>query len=208
MSQLLSINITHEVLTGDWSGSVGSTGIDKRPVDRRVRLFDDHVDGDSVLDTTHHGGHDKAVYAYANEDAEFWKHRTTFPITYGSFGENLTTSGLDCTNAVIGEKWRIGEAVLQVVQPRFPCVVFAGYWDHPGLVKEFTAEARPGVYLAIVEEGTVGAGDEIDVFDRPSHGVTVGEVFRAKSGERDLIPHVLRAQIPADLREQLENLSS
>ena len=208
MSQLLTINVTHEVLFGDWTGSVGSTGIDKRPVAHRVRLFDDHVDGDSVLDTSVHGGREKAVYAYAAEDAAFWRERTAFPVGNGSFGENLTTLGVDCTNAVIGEKWRIGDVVLQVVQPRFPCVVFAGFWDHDQLVKEFTAEARPGVYLAILQEGSVGAGDVIEVFDVPTHGVTIGEVFRAKSGERALIPHVLQASLPADLREKLEKLSS
>ena len=209
MGTLHSINITHEVLTGPWAGSVGATGIDKRPVSGRVRLFDNHVDGDKVLDTKVHGGHDKAVYAYAAEDAEFWKSRTSFNVTPGAFGENLTTLGIDCTNAVIGERWQIGDAVLQVSEPRFPCVVFAGYWDHDGLVKEFTSEGRPGAYLSIVTEGSVGAGDEITVIHRPTHGVTINMAFRAKTGDRDLIPKVLTApELPATLREKLAALNS
>lgn len=202
MGTLHSVNITHEVLSGEWAGSVGSTGIDKRPVTGPVRLFDHHVDGDKVLDTRVHGGYFKAVYAYASEDAAVWMTRTTFPVGPGSFGENLTTLGIDCTNAVIGEQWRIGDVVLQVQQPRIPCTVFAGFWKESDLVKAFTNEGRPGVYLSIETEGTVTAGDEIEVINRPDHGVTVGMVFRAKAGERELVPAILEApQLPGELRE-------
>lgn len=202
MGSLHTVNVTHELLTGEWTGNFEATGIDKRPVAGRVRIFNDHVEGDRVIDTDVHGGEFKAVYAYAVEDAEFWKTRTSFAITPGAFGENLSTLDIECTNAVIGERWQIGSTILQVRQPRFPCRVFAGFWEEPNLIKDFTAVAKPGVYLSIEQEGDVGAGDEITVLTRPDHGVTIGSVFRAKSGERELVPAMLNApELPPKLIE-------
>ena len=187
--KLLSVNVAADLHRGDpWTGSNPETGIDKRSVNARVRLFDDHVDGDRVIDRKHHGGEFKAVYAYAREDAEWWEARIGRPLAYGAFGENLTTSGLDVTNAVIGERWSIGSAVLQVTEPRIACRVFAGFWDRPDLIKEFSDAGRSGTYLKIVVEGDVGADDAIDVIHRPSHGVTVGIANAAKLGNADLVP--------------------
>lgn len=186
--RLLSVNLAADLHRGEpWTGSNPETGIDKRAVDRRVRIFDDHVEGDTVVDRTHHGGQYKAVYAYAREDAAWWEDEIGRPLAGGAFGENLTTIGLDITNAVIGEQWRIGSVVLQVTEPRIPCRVFAGFWDRPNLIKEFSDAGRPGTYLKIVEEGDVGAGDGISVVRRPDHGVTVGMAFAAKLGDTELL---------------------
>lgn len=182
MAHLLSVNIAAVTRTGDWTGDKGETGIDKRPVTQRVRLFDHHVEGDHVVDRKHHGGEFQAVYAYAREDAQWWERELGRAIPSGAFGENLTTFGVDLTHAVVGETWRIGSAVLRVTDPRIPCRVFAGFWDRPNLIKEFSAAARPGTYLSIVEEGDVAVGDVIEVLDQPMHGVTVGMVFRAHTG--------------------------
>lgn len=181
MPVLHSVNIASTPTFGPWTGSEGATGIDKRPVAHRVRIADDHVDGDTVVDRKHHGGAFKAVYAYAREDAEWWEAEIGRGLAGGAFGENLTTLGLDVTGALIGEQWRIGSALLQVTEPRIPCRVFAGFWDRPHLVKEFTAAGRPGAYLSIVERGEVGAGDAIEVVRRPAHGVTLGLAFAAKT---------------------------
>lgn len=181
MARLHSVNIAATTRTGDWTGSMGETGIDKRAIATRVRLFDDHVDGDHVIDRAHHGGPFKAVYAYASEDAAWWAAEIGRTIAPGAFGENLTTTGLDITRAVIGEVWRIGSTTLRVTEPRIPCRVFAGFWDRPHLVREFTEAGRPGTYLAIVEEGEVVAGDAITVLSRPDHGVTVGMAFAART---------------------------
>lgn len=181
MATLLSVNIAASPTFGSWTGSEGSTGIDKQPVATRVRLFDHHVDGDTVVDRKHHGGEFKAVYAYAREDADWWEGEIGRALNGGAFGENLTTFGLDVTGALIGEQWHIGSALLQVTEPRIPCRVFAGFWDRPHLVKEFTAAGRPGAYLRIVEEGEVRAGDGIEVVHRPTHGVTLGLAFAAKT---------------------------
>lgn len=181
MAKLLSVNLSTSPTFGPWTGSEGSTGIDKRPVAHRVRLFDNHVDGDTIVDRKHHGGPHKAVYAYAREDAVWWEAEIGRALAGGAFGENLTTSGIDINEALIGERWSVGSALLEISEPRIPCRVFAGFWDRPQLVKEFTAAARPGTYLRIIEEGQVGAGDGIDVVHRPAHGVTVALAFAAKT---------------------------
>ena len=160
---------------------MGETGIDKRSVTHRVRLFDDHVDGDHVIDRAHHGGTFKAVYAYAREDAAWWSAEIGRELAPGAFGENLSTDGIDLTGAIIGSVWRVGSATLRVTEPRIPCRVFAGFWDRPHLVREFTDAGRPGTYLAIEAEGDVGEGDEILLISQPDHAVTVGMAFAART---------------------------
>jgi len=189
-ARLVSVNVTAEVIDVDGS----PTGIDKRSVRYPVEILPDAVSGDRVLDRKHHGGPDKAVYAYASEDAHWWSGLIGATVEHGRFGENLTTAGLDISNAVIGERWHIGGVVLEVAQPRIPCRTFAGFWDREALVREFTVAARPGAYLRVVQTGSVAAGDAIEVMDVPEHGVTVAEAFRARTGERSLVPLLLRAK--------------
>jgi MOSC domain-containing protein YiiM len=189
--KVLTINVTHAVLSGEWTGSVGSTGIDKRPVLGRVRVAENHVAGDRIHDSKNHGGYNAAVYAYAREDADWWEKRLGTEIANGRFGENLTTSGVDVTNAVIGEQWRIGSTVLEISQPRIPCRVFAGFWDRPTLIKEFIEAGRPGAYLRILEEGDIGAGDDIEIIFRPPHNITIHDLYAAKSGERSRMEQIL-----------------
>jgi MOSC domain-containing protein YiiM len=201
VGQLVSVNIAR-VIEGGWKSEVGRTGIDKRPAPHRVRVFDHHVDGDTVADVVHHGGPDQAVYAYAREDAAWWSDQLGRDLAPGAFGENLSTLGIDQTGAVIGERWAIGSALFEVSCPRIPCRTFAGFWDVPRLVKWFTEVGRPGAYLRIVVEGDVGAGDAIEVVHRPSHGLTLGETFRALTGDRSLAARLLDApQLPAEAHE-------
>jgi MOSC domain-containing protein YiiM len=105
------------------------------------------------------------------------------------------------TGAVIGERWAIGSTLFEVRQPRFPCHKFAAFWQDPNLIKRFTVAARPGAYLGVLEPGDVGAGDEIHLMHRPAHGVTLGEVFRARTLKRDLVPRLLEApELPQPIR--------
>jgi MOSC domain-containing protein YiiM len=200
---LISVNIGSPT-PATWRlahGDPAHTGIDKRPTGRRIALSADGVDGDAVIDRRHHGGTDKAVYAYAREDADWWQEDLGRPVGDGAFGENLTLRGVDVTHAVIGEHWEIGGAVLQVCQPRLPCATFAGFWGVPDLIKRFTAHAAPGAYLRVVQPGDVGAGDRVTVTGVPEHGVTLGEVFRAMNGAADLLPRLLVApQLPDRIR--------
>jgi MOSC domain-containing protein YiiM len=178
----------------------GRSGIDKRPVDGPVLLDVDGVAGDTICDTANHGGPGQAVYAYAADDLDFWSTQLGRPVGPGNVGENLTLAGVDCSHAVIGERWQVGGAVLRVTGPRTPCRVFAGFLDVPDLVKRFFAAGRPGAYLAVDEPGTVEAGDAVTVLHRPAHGVTVAEFMAAMGGRRELVPHVATAR--ADVRER------
>ena len=199
---LISVNVTAIVHEDKWAGKVGKTGIDKRPVLGRVKLIDNAVTGDVVADVKGHGGYDQAVYAYAREDTQWWESELGIVIANGRFGENLTTQGVDVTGAVIGERWSIGSAVLEVSQPRIPCRVFAGFWDRPTLIKDFTKAGRPGAYLRIIQAGDIGAGDEIIVSNRPSHGVTISDLFAARTGERSRMSDIsLVPQLSDSYRE-------
>ncbi|GIG66448.1 sulfurase [Phytomonospora endophytica] len=191
--------------SGGWAGSLGRTGIDKRPAEGRVRIGRLGVEGDVIVDLKNHGGLDQAVYAYAAEDAAWWSAELDRPVGPGAFGENLTTTGLDVTGALIGERWAIGDAVVEVSSVRIPCRTFSGFWDVPDLIKRFTERAVPGAYLRVVEEGEVGAGDAITVVSRPEeHDLTVGEMFRALTTEPELLPKVLTAPaIPESTREKV-----
>lgn len=186
-AKVLTVNVAAVVHEGAWTGSEGKTGIDKRPVNGAIRFTDNGVAGDVVVDKKHHGGFDKAVYAYASEDARWWERQIGVEINNGAFGENLTTEGIDVNGALIGERWRIGNVLLEVSEPRIPCRVFAGFWDRPTLIKDFTAALRPGSYLRIIEEGEIKAGDLIRVEFKPQHEVTIRDLFAAKSGERGKI---------------------
>ncbi|PZG00679.1 MOSC domain-containing protein [Micromonospora deserti] len=192
------------VTEAKWAGDAsGRSGIDKRPVDVPVLLRVDGVAGDFIGERAHHGGPDKAVYAYAEEDAAWWAAEVGRSVRRGAFGENLTTYAVEVTGAVIGERWMIGSAVLQVTMPRTPCTTFAGFWGMPDLIKRFTARGTPGAYLRVLVEGEVGAGDPVEVVDRPAHGVTIGEVFRATTLEPDLLPRLLAADdLPEPVREK------
>jgi MOSC domain-containing protein YiiM len=170
------------------------TAIDKRALPGRVAVHSLGVEGDEQIDKPDHGGPDQALYAYAREDATWWETEVGRELAPGAFGENLVTEGIDVTGAVIGERWAVGTAVLQVSYTRTPCRTFSGYWGMPDLIRRFTVRGTPGAYLRVLQEGHVAAGDTITVLDRPAHGVTNGEVFRARMGERALVPRMLEAQ--------------
>jgi MOSC domain-containing protein YiiM len=183
-ARVLSINITSVVHQGEWTGSEGRTGIDKRSVTGAIEFKNNGVVGDRVIDTNVHGGYEQAVYAYAREDAQWWEKEINEEIPAGRFGENLTTEGIDVNAAIIGEQWKIGSVILEVSQPRIPCRVFAGFWKRATLIKDFTQAGRPGTYLRIIQEGTAQAEDLIEVIFKPDHNISISDLFAAKSGER------------------------
>ncbi|WP_214401504.1 MOSC domain-containing protein [Pseudonocardia lacus] len=186
----------------DLPARAGSTGIDKRPVTGPVRLGESGVEGDTIVALADHGGPDQAVYAYSVDDLRWLAAEFDRAVGHGGAGENLTVSGLDCSHAVIGERWQVGEAVLQVRAARTPCRTFAGFLGVPDLVKRFIAGARPGAYLAVLRPGSVRAGDEVRVLDRPDHGVTTADLMLAKTVDRDRIALVATAREFLGARER------
>ena len=207
--KLLSVNVGRP-RPNPWKG-LGSTGIDKRPVDGPVTVVvpgpkgagEVGLVGDRVFDVKHHGGSDQAIYAYAREDLDRWEAELGRPLGNGGFGENLTTSGIDVNGALIGERWRVGaEVVLEVSCPRIPCGTFQGWLDRGGWIKQFTLAALPGAYLRVIETGEIRAADPIEIVHRPDHDVTVALAFRALTNEPDLLPELLVADaLPAEDRE-------
>ncbi|HVH21596.1 MAG TPA: MOSC domain-containing protein [Pseudonocardia sp.] len=196
--RVVSVNVA-VVRTDPWTRvKSGRSGIDKRPVDGPVALLSYGVDGDTICDTEHHGGPDQAVYAYGCEDLAFWSAELGQPVTPGGVGENLTLVGVDCSGAVVGERWHVGgDAVLRVRGPRIPCRVFAGFRGVPDLIKRFVTAGRPGCYLSVERTGRVRAGDPVRVLDRPAHGVTVTDVMAAMIVDRE------RARLVAAARDDL-----
>ena len=136
---------------------------------------------------------DQAVYAFAREDLDWWEGELGREIRNGQFAENLTTSGIDVNEAEVGERWRVGTALLEVAMVRIPCNDFKNWqrlngYDDRAWVKRFARAGRPGPYLRVIEEGEVQAGDELVVVHRPGHGVTVSTMFRALTTDRSLLP--------------------
>jgi MOSC domain-containing protein YiiM len=199
-----SVNVGTPRLVQTRRGGV-LTSIWKSPVEGRIPLRGVNLDGDDQADRTVHGGPDKAVYAYAAEDIEAWEAELGTALGSAPFGENLTVRGLPVSEAVIGERWAVGSALLEIAQPRLPCFKLGLRMGDPLFPKRFAAADRPGAYLRIVGEGDIGAGDRIEVVSRPAHGVTSALVARALLREPDLLPAALEApELPTGLREWME----
>lgn len=187
-----------------------TSAIWKTPVSGRAAVGELGVAGDRQADLTVHGGPDKAVYAYAVEDIEWWSGQEQRTLDRGVFGENLTIRGLDLGAALIGERWAVGGTLLQVRQPRIPCHKLAVRFDDRGFPRRFAAAGRPGAYLGVLQTGSIGAGDRISLVDRPDHGVSVGLVNHVFLHDRSRLAEILAApQLPEDLRAwALEHLSN
>ncbi|MFE7269133.1 MOSC domain-containing protein [Streptomyces sp. NPDC057623] len=200
--KLLSVNLGQAMPVPHTDDPGVVTGIDKRPVAGPVRVAapgpkgigGSGLAGDAVCKREHHGGDDQAVYAVAREDLDEWERELGRSLANGGFGENLTTSGLDVSGALIGERWRIGsEVVLEVTCGRIPCATFQGHLGEKQWVKRFTAKGAPGAYLRVIEPGEIRAGDALEIIHRPDHEVTVALQFRAVTTERKLLPRLLAA---------------
>jgi MOSC domain-containing protein YiiM len=211
MASVLAVNLAHPRPNADKGQLL--TGIDKRPTDGPVAVRapgpmgggeGSGLVGDFIGDTKVHGGDDQAVYAYAREDLDIWQRELERDLGNGTFGENVTTEGLDVTGARIGERWQVGSdgLVLEVSRPRVPCRTFADWLAMKGWVKTFTRAATPGAYLRVIAPGTMRGGDSIIVVDRPDHDVTIGLVFRAMTLEAELLPRLLEAEaLPDEIKD-------
>ena len=206
--RLISVNVgtPKRIDTGK---RIVETAIWKDPVEGRVKVRGVNLDGDRQADLSVHGGPNKAVYAYAIEETRLWEEELGRELGAGAWGENLTTEGVDVSGAVLGERWRIGTTLLEVVQPRLPCFKLALKMGDPTFVRRFAQASRPGAYLKIVEAGELGTGDaiEVDLAGRPDHGVDVRLVSDAFLVDHSLIERAQHApQLIDSLREQMAML--
>lgn len=159
---VLSVNVGLP-RTVEYNGEMISTSIFKEPVQGRVQLGTLHFDGDGQADLKNHGGTYKAVYAYPHANYAIWSQEIgRNDLTYGQFGENLTVTELTEETVHIGDIFRMGDALLEVTQPRIPCFKLGIRMNDPGFVKRFLESNRSGFYLRVLETGTVGAGDPIE----------------------------------------------
>ena len=175
-------------------GRPGKSAIDKRPVAGPVAVGKLGLDGDECADTESHGGFEQAVYAYAREDLDWWTEQLGHELPDGTFGENLTTAGIDVSGALIGETWQVGSAVVQVTFPRIPCETFKSWLGEPRWVKRFAAAGRPGAYLRVISEGSVQSGADLTVLTRPDQAVTVAESMLAYYGDRQIMRRLLTVE--------------
>lgn len=187
-SRVLSVNVVHRVRPGHRR----DTAIDKRPCVGAVDVTDQGLVGDLQCDQRFHGGVDKAVYAYAEEDATWWSEKLGREVPPGLFGENLTICGLDIGAATIGEVWRIGEVVVEVRSPRTPCTNLSVRLGIPRFHQRFKRAARVGAYLKVLQPGSVEAGLPVAVERPPGHDVTV-------AGWTKPTPEAARSLLEADL---------
>jgi MOSC domain-containing protein YiiM len=176
-----------------YRGRIETTAIFKRPTSDRVDVTVDMFGNDQQADRKAHGGPDRIVYAYALEDLAWWEEQLGRAVPPSSMGENLTTSGLDITNAVIGERWRIGTAIVEVSALRTPCFKLGIRMGIDAFSVEFANSRRPGAYLRVTQPGNVAAGDAIEVVDQPDHGVTMLMLADAYHRDNSLARRLLDA---------------
>jgi MOSC domain-containing protein YiiM len=172
MTNVTAVCVVHAVRAGYYH----DTAIDKRPRRGRVRVGPDGLAGDTQVDSSH-GGRDAAVYVYADEDAAYFAAELG-AVPAGHFGENLRTTGLDVTGARIGERWRIGDVLLEVRKPRTPCRNLEQRVGREGFHLDFNATGRVGALCRVLEPGTVAADDAVVVEHVPDHPVSIGVLVR------------------------------
>jgi len=193
------VNVS-EARTVEYRGEIVTTGIFKTPVKGRIPISGVNLRGDDQADRQNHGGKTRAAYAYAQEDYAWWEQALSRVLPPGKFGENLTLRGIDVTRALVGERWRVGTAELQVTSPRVPCYKLAMTMDDPAFVKRFAQALRPGAYLSILNEGHVAAGDPVEVLWRPSHKLTLEEMARIYLFQPSRAGEMLVPELPEDWR--------
>lgn len=206
--RLLSVNVgqPRQVV---WKGRMVTTGIFKEPVAGRVTLCRHNLDGDAQADLAVHGGPDKAVYLYPAEHYAAWRQELAdTELPWGMFGENLTTEGLLEATTYIGDRLRIGTAVVRVTEPRMPCYKLAVRFGRDDIVQLLLASGRTGVYAAVEQEGELEAGDTITLHRRDDQAVTVADVTRVYVHERGDVAMMRRlaqlASLSASWREYFQ----
>lgn len=175
--QLLSVNVAMP-RSVTYRGRTYETSIFKKPVNGRVRVRHLNIDGDTQGNPKTHGGPDMAVYAFGHEHYAHWAADLgRNDLAYGAFGENLTVTGMMEDEISVGDVFAIGEARLQVSEPRTPCHKLAMKFEDDDLPRRFAATGHVGFYFRVLQAGEIGAGDDIRPVSRDPAGLTIAEVL-------------------------------
>ena len=206
--KLVSVNVGLPRLFS-WQGQTFKTGIFKKPVSGRVMLRWTNLDGDRQADLSVHGGPEKAVYAYPSEHYEFWKKKLPgHDFSWEALGENFTTEGMLETKVPVGDRYRVGSAVVKVTTPRLPCYKLAAKFQPDDIIDDFIRSGYCGFYFSVVEEGEVGAGDEFHFLGGETPTLTILEAYRLflpASHDAKLLERGTRVQaLPASWRERYQ----
>ncbi|MGD2026656.1 MAG: MOSC domain-containing protein, partial [Anaerolineales bacterium] len=199
---ILSINIG-SARTITRKGVERVTGIYKNPVEGPVGLTTDGLAGDVIVDKKHHGGPDQAVYIYGQVDYDYWTESLGETLPPGTFGENLTISGLASADYNVGDTLQIGSSVLQVTAPRIPCATLSARMGDSQFVKKFRQAERPGMYCRVLETGLIQAGDRVRVVPYTGETISLIEMYR-DAFDPDTSPAALRRFLaaPIDIRSR------
>jgi MOSC domain-containing protein YiiM len=195
----------------EWHGRTVQTSIWKEPVFGSVRVTAFNIEGDRQSDLSVHGGRQKAVYVYPGEHYEFWRTELQRPdLAPGAFGENLTTEGILEEEIRIGDRLRVGSVEFEVVQPRTPCYKLGIRFGRDDMIRRFLESGRSGFYLAVVREGTLAAGDGIELVSPAEYDVTVADVaatFATGGEDQNLLRRVIAVpMLPLGLKDHFEGL--
>jgi MOSC domain-containing protein YiiM len=204
--KIVSVNVGLPRLLA-WGGSTFKTGIFKDPIEGRIVLRSTNLDGDRQADLSVHGGFNKAVYGYPSEHYAAWNAELSSPLgNWGAFGENFTTEGLLETGVSVGDKFRVGSAVIKVTTPRLPCFKLAAKFRSNDVLERFLVTGRCGFYYSVVEEGEVGAGDEFEFLGGEQVTITIAEMnylYVARNPERERLRRSLQVKtLPESWRER------
>ena len=192
--KILSVNIGAE-RTIQWKKETYTTGIFKEPVEGSIFLDNRGVSGDHINNLKVHGGIDKACYAYGENYYDYWKGLyPNLQWTYGMFGENLTVSDVDETEILIGDIYKIGDAIVQVSQPRQPCNKFAAKFGSTELIRQFIDYEHPGIYFRVIQNGNVQPGDELMLDLRNNDALSLQQIFQLLYAKKE--------KVNAELAEQ------
>ena len=203
--KIISVNVgMPRIVVSD--GEPVSTGIFKEPVTGRVMLRTLNLDGDRQADLSVHGGPSKAVYVYPSEHYDYWKRELPeMKLPWGMFGENFTSAGLFESEVNIGDKFRVGSAIVMATQPRMPCYKLGIKFGRSDIVKRFLASERTGIYFAVLQEGEVGAGDAIEIIEISKDSLKVSDISALYTREKHNIELLGRAIVVPALPESWRN---